>query len=733
MKRTIIFIILCCGLLANVQGAIVHRYDFGGDPNDTVGTADGVLFDNTGRAAYADGQLTLGNQGIEHSNDNDGDYINLPNGIISALGDQATFETWTTWRGSGTWERIFDLGTSDGGEDQSPGAGGSMYIFLTPQGGPGVLRFGMNNPLPSRVEMTINDTAPLATETEQHVVISWDGANGNVSMYLNGNLVNEGQMHFALSDLDDNNNWLGRAQWNDSMYVGSYNEFRIYDHAMSGSEVAASLEAGTEVSIASPVYPVEGDDEVAQLPTLEWASGYVPSGSPALGYKIYLSADEADVASGSPDALETETANTSYTLAVPLDTDSTYFWRVDQMVILPGNTEPNDIAGGVVSFETIKTFPELSTPSALFGLIDQSVEITVQIVSLTEVTGADWYLYVDGGDDQPIPDDDKYDIVTTGEETTLVINDIAEANAGEYYCIVTNSAGGQMSNNIALSVRRGLAHRYSFSHEGLADADPNVIDSAGSANGELINNTGNAVFADGQLTLGNTGGQNSNGNTETGKTNGDYVDLPNGMISALGNLATFEMWVTWGGPAWGWWQRIFDFGTSDGGEDTSGGAGNSYYVMMTPWGGERFLRTGYRRGIDATEWILDDLIEGQLTVGKPTHIALVWNGDTSTIQMYRDGQLMSQGGIHFALSDMPDNNNWLARAQFGDSLFTGSYDEFRIYDVPLTADQVLAHYQAGPDVLGVEVPCPGYAEGDVNKDCKVDLIDLAILADTWLD
>ena len=181
MKRTIILIALCFGIVASVQGAIVHRYDFNGDPNDTVGTADGVLVNNTGRAEFDDGLLTFGNQGIERSNANDGDYVNLPNGMISALGDQATFETWTTWNGSGDWQRIFDFGTSEGGEDQSPGAGNAMYIFLAPQGA-GVLRFGMNNPLPSRVEITVNDATALSTGTEHHLVISWDGANGNVSM-----------------------------------------------------------------------------------------------------------------------------------------------------------------------------------------------------------------------------------------------------------------------------------------------------------------------------------------------------------------------------------------------------------------------------------------------------------------------------------------------------------------------------------------------------------------------
>lgn len=48
--------------------------------------------------------------------------------------------------------------------------------------------------------------------------------------------------------------------------------------------------------------------------------------------------------------------------------------------------------------------------------------------------------------------------------------------------------------------------------------------------------------------------------------------------------------------------------------------------------------------------------------------------------------------------------------------------------MPLKVDQILAHYQAGPDVTDVDEPCPAYLDGDINMDCSVDLLDLALLA-----
>jgi len=55
--------------------------------------------------------------------------------------------------------------------------------------------------------------------------------------------------------------------------------------------------------------------------------------------------------------------------------------------------------------------------------------------------------------------------------------------------------------------------------------------------------------------------------------------------------ATFEAWVTWGAGA-GNWQRIFDFGTSLTGEDTSGTGSN--YVFLTPRSSGGITRFGAR-------------------------------------------------------------------------------------------------------------------------------------------
>jgi hypothetical protein len=44
----------------------------------------------------------------------------------------------------------------------------------------------------------------------------------------------------------DNNNWLGRSQWPDPVFDGLFNEFRIYDHALTPGEVGADFIVGPD-------------------------------------------------------------------------------------------------------------------------------------------------------------------------------------------------------------------------------------------------------------------------------------------------------------------------------------------------------------------------------------------------------------------------------------------------------------------------------------------------------
>ena len=226
--------------------------------------------------------------------------------------------------------------------------------------------------------------------------------------------------------------------------------------------------------------------------------------------------------------------------------------------------------------------------------------------------------------------------------------------------------------------------------------------------------TGLASYENGSLILGNDGTQASqNGD-------GDYVDLPNGIISDLGVNATFETWTTWNGPEGSYWQRIFDFGASNGLEDESVASGDATYIFTTPRGGDGALRTGYRLGPTAEERVVDDT--SVMAIGEEQHIAVVWNGEEGLISMYVEGQMVREGELHFSLEDFDDVNNWLGRSQWPDAMYAGSYNEFRIYDYPLTENQLYGNYLAGPETV------TGGLVGDFNNNQELDVGDLDLLA-----
>lgn len=236
-------------------GDLVHRYSFTGNVYDSVGGAHGTLYNWTGLCAYTNGELAMGNSG-QSSTSGSGDYVDLPNGIISALGRQATIECWVTWTGSGNWDRVFDFGTSNAGENSSAGGDASTYIFLTPQGGNGVLRLGYRNG-PTRVENVID--GPGLSPGEHHLSVTWNNDASLVTLYLDGQPVGSNSPLFSPADMPDNNNWLGRSQWPDPLFRGRYNEVRIWNHAMTPEEVWLSYAVGPDQIPATRILVEQSD------------------------------------------------------------------------------------------------------------------------------------------------------------------------------------------------------------------------------------------------------------------------------------------------------------------------------------------------------------------------------------------------------------------------------------------------------------------------------------------
>src|SRR5262249_51380084 len=70
---------------------------------------------------------------------------------------------------------------------------------------------------------------------------------GSVRLYLNGKRIAAGAATVSLNNIDDVNNWLGRSNWPDPYFNGTFNEFRIYDGPLLDADVAANFALGPDL------------------------------------------------------------------------------------------------------------------------------------------------------------------------------------------------------------------------------------------------------------------------------------------------------------------------------------------------------------------------------------------------------------------------------------------------------------------------------------------------------
>jgi hypothetical protein len=156
-----------------------------------------------------------------------GDYVQLPAGIVSGLSD-FTVSAWVNPSANSAWSRVFDFGT-----------GTNDYMFLTLSAGGGPLRFAITTSgNGAEQQLTAPSTLPL--NTWSHVAVTLSGATG--TLYINGTPVaTDANMTLHPSDLGaTNQDWIGRSQFNgDPALNGTVDDFQIYDHALSGAEIAA--------------------------------------------------------------------------------------------------------------------------------------------------------------------------------------------------------------------------------------------------------------------------------------------------------------------------------------------------------------------------------------------------------------------------------------------------------------------------------------------------------------
>lgn len=287
-------IVFFLGLVAapRALAALLHRWSF----NTPAGSvAAGASFPDSiaglpavvrGQGAGATGSAlslpgtTTGNQSPAAISA----YIDLPNGLFSSK-TNLTVEIWATPVAYQNFQRLFDFGrvvqAGDGlgapGEitglaATAPGTtqasdGFTLTLNRNTAGNLSQQRFeakldgAANTADPAGLFRQVDTGLATTAGTRYHYVFtfqdgvgSFGASGGRVSWYRDGVLAATADVGFRLRQVEDVNNWLGRSLWSaDRMAQASFDEVRVYDHALSTAEISASRAAGPDATFPAPV------------------------------------------------------------------------------------------------------------------------------------------------------------------------------------------------------------------------------------------------------------------------------------------------------------------------------------------------------------------------------------------------------------------------------------------------------------------------------------------------
>jgi hypothetical protein len=297
---------------------LMHRYSFVSDASDSVGGPawNGTLVAPNGGAAAAinHGLFLPGNQqgGFGYSG-----YVSLPAGILTNT-SSLTVECWVTQSQANGWAEIWDFGVNDNE---------NFALIPYPENNKNNLEVAFN---PNNNDIYTASSVLFPNGSEQYVCLTYDNFTLTANLYTNGALA-------ATQTYPDNtycpgsiggaggttDNMLGNDVYGDWQFSGTIYEFRIWNGALSLSQVMANYAAGPDVLPAIP--PVLSLVQVGNGMVLYWpasAAGYTVLTAAALG-----AATAWGVLPGAPTLV---LSNDTYQITLPV-TNQAGFYRLSNL------------------------------------------------------------------------------------------------------------------------------------------------------------------------------------------------------------------------------------------------------------------------------------------------------------------------------------------------------------------------------------------------------------------
>ena len=163
-----------------------------------------------------------------------------------------------------------------------------------------------------------------------------------------------------------------------------------------------------------------------------------------------------------------------------------------------------------------------------------------------------------------------------------------------------------------------------------------------------------------------------------------YVQLPDGIISTFESMSV-TAWINVNTVQN--WNRVWDFGTGT----------DNYVFMAASQGTDGTLNMEMRTPTTNVGRLIGPVIP----VGEWVHVAFTLDGTTSTGILYMNGiEVARSTSYSLKPSDLGiTTQNFVGESQWPDANFNGMIDELQIFDVALTANQVLNMASVYPTVL----------------------------------
>jgi hypothetical protein len=550
-------------------------------------------------------------------------HLQAPNGVYFD-GSDFTVSTWVRKISNNNWSRIMDFGN---------GQLNNNIVFALSQnttGRPVADLFNGNTSVGQIV-------SPTAVPNNQWVLITYTWSATIGTLYMNGNVLTSGVQQAPLNVVRTLN-YIGRSNWSVDAYAnGSFDDFRIYDRALSAAEIQwMLLEQPNTVELFAVNSPI-CNGSTAQI--------VLRNSQPGVSYQLQNATTLANVGTaqaGTGDSL---------VFTTPILNENTSY-----QVLASVGTGCNRTLSEIIEIE-VNPFPP--TPTAQNDTVCNSGEMTISVSGGTDFR---WYTTASGGTPTAITGN-SYETGLINETqryfVAAVDNAGCESERVEVAAVVINPLNPPVNivNNVIIHYKYdGDVNDYSGNdyHGTLFGSNSYVVD--------RNNNSESALSTISSSIPGN-----------------NYMSAGNPLkIQQLTNQVTYSMWIrqtqTW-------------FGSSG----TDG-----QMPLINKWDGSNGMWIGLRMQnpsnmSNRVRWRVNSstFLESNtnVPVGTWHHIVCTYNG--AQLRIYQNGVLTGTLNHTGAIANTGVPLSFGRQANGGgDITYRGDWDEVKVFNRALNSSEI---------------------------------------------